>query len=345
VSDEPVQAERVRNLSPWAQWQLRLAATAVAHPVPDDPAAVTAWRSRIRGRLTDLLGRFPDPVPPDPELGEPVDCGSYTRTRVLFDAEDTMSVPAFLLAPRDRTEPGPAVLAIHGHGPGKAEVCAVDRPDATGDAPPGGDYAHRLAGAGHVVLAPDLRGFGERADWQPPDRYQCDVNLVHAFAAGYHPLTQNLHDLVVALDVLEQHPLVDPDRIGVVGFSYGATMALFLAAWDPRVRAAVVSGYLSSWLAAHRVPWNLCGSQVLPGMLGELEHAEVAALVAPRPMLVETGTDDPIFPLDAATATVADLARVYGALHAPAGALVHDVFDGDHRWHGAAAGPFLERWL
>jgi dienelactone hydrolase len=154
-----------------------------------------------------------------------------------------------------------------------------------------------------------------------------------------------LFDMRCALDVLAAHDLVDADRLGAVGFSYGATTTLFLAAIDTRVRAAVVSGYLSSWHAAHTVPWNMCGSQVLPGLLGAFEHVDVAALVAPRPVLVETGRDDPIFPLAAASATVGALQRVYDETGAPEGALVHHVFDGGHEWDGAPMTDFLDRWL
>jgi len=162
--------------------------------------------------------------------------------------------------------------------------------------------------------------------------------------AGISPLTQNLWDLARGLDVLSDHPLVDPARVGMVGLSLGGTMTLFLAAWDERVAAAVVSGFFSSWAEAHKVPWNMCGSQVLPGMLGRLEHLDLAALVAPRPLLVETGTDDAIFPVAAARDAVAPLTRVYEHFDA-ADRLEHDVFDGDHQWHGTRAYPFLDRWL
>ena len=198
-----------------------------------------------------------------------------------------MSVPAYLLVPDGRRTPGTAVLAVHGHGPGKSRVCGTEPDD-----PPGGDYAAQLARRGHVVLAPDLRCFGERADWNPPDHYGCDTNLVHQVMGGWSPLTQNLWDLGRSLDVLEDHPLVDPTRIGMVGFSYGGTVTLFLAALDPRVAVAVVSGYFSSWAEAHKVPWNMCGSQVLVGMLGQMEHADLGALVAPRPLLVQSGDQD-----------------------------------------------------
>ncbi|HEY6624383.1 MAG TPA: alpha/beta fold hydrolase [Acidimicrobiales bacterium] len=331
---------RWRNFSPWYQWVSRLNQIVQVDPLPEGVGdRFEEWRVRRRSRLQGLLGPSPGRVPLDLEVTERVAEDGYRRDRVVFDTEDTMAVPAYLLVPDDRQAPGAAVLAVHGHGPGKTLVCGLDTTEA-----PNGDYARQLAQRGFVVLAPDLRCFGERADWSPPDHYRCDTNLVHATMAGWSPLTQNLWDLARCLDVLEDHPLVDPARIGVAGLSYGGTLSLFLAALDDRVTAAVVSGYFSSWAESHKMPFNMCGSQVLPGMLGQLEHVDLGALVSPRPLLIETGTDDPLFPLAAATESVARLRPVYEALGAP-DALVHDVFEGDHQWHGDLAYPFLERWL
>ena len=330
---------RTRNFSNWAYWRLHLERIAVAEtPLPADDEA---WRARTRSELVARLGPHPSPVPLDPETTEEVDCGDYTRSRIVFDVEDTMSVPAFLLVPHARVgaAPGPAILAIHGHGPGKSYVCGVEQGG------PGDDYAHVLASLGYVVLAPDLRGFGERRDWMPDGKYHCDWDLVCATMAGVVPLERNIWDLSRALDLLCSHPLVDPDRVGAAGLSYGATCTLFLAALDERVRVAIVSGYLSSWREAHKVPWNMCGSQVMPGQLGVLEHVDVAALIAPRPLLAESGTDDDIFPVAAARETIDRLRPLYERLGAPAGALRHDVFEGDHRWYGVTAPAFLGRWL
>ena len=333
----PSRVTRTRNFSNWAYWRLHLDRVAE----PPAPADVGAWRNGTRARLDALLGAHPPAVPLDLETTEEIDCGDYTRGRIVFDTEATMSVPAYLLVPHARRDGahGPAVLAVHGHGPGKSLVCGVERGG------PGDDYAHALASLGYVVLAPDLRGFGERADWMPEGKYECDWDLVCATMAGVVPLERNLWDLGRCLDVLSTHPLVDPTRIAVAGLSYGGTCTLFLAALDERVRCAIVSGYLSSWRAAHNVPWNMCGSQVMPGQLGAIEHVDVAALVAPRPLLVESGTDDMIFPVGSARATVDRLRTLYAQLGAPAESVVHHVFDGDHQWHGAAAPAFLSRWL
>jgi dienelactone hydrolase len=331
---------RTRNFSNWAYWRLQLERVdGPGQPTPD--ADDDAWRARTRADLAARLGARPEPVPLDLEVTEAVDCGDYTRQRIVFDTEATMSVPAYLLVPHARRNaaPGAAVLAIHGHGPGKSLVCGIE-PGGPGD-----DYAHALASLGYVVLAPDLRGFGERADWMPPDKYHCDWDLVCATMAGVVPLERNLWDLQRALDGLCDHPLVDPARVAVAGLSYGGTCSLFLAALDDRVRVAVVSGYLSSWRAAHTIPWNMCGSQVMPGQLGAIEHVDVAALVAPRPLLVESGTDDMIFPVASARATVEQLRALYDRLGAPPDAIVHDVFAGEHRWHGTEVPAFLERWL
>lgn len=291
---------------------------------PGPPAEVASWRAVTRATLEELLGRWPDPAELAPEIIEERELpDGGVEQAVHFDAEPTMSVPATLLVPpgEDRR---PAVLAIHGHGPGRVE--AIE------------GWGRQLARAGFVVLAPDLRGFGERSEGVWDGKEWCDLNAVAATMAGRSPLTQNLWDLRRSLDLLADHDRVDPDRLGAVGFSYGATCTLFLAALDERVGAAVVSGFFSSWQSAHRVPSNMCGSQVLPAMLGRLEHGDLGALIAPRALLVESCRDDPLFDWRVAAEEVDHLR----ALGMP---VEHRIHDGDHHWVGDGVVEFLVRHL
>jgi dienelactone hydrolase len=332
-----------RNFSSWRWFRRNLEQTAVDDPCPfdDDAAAIAAWKTRFASRLRTTLGPTPAPVPLAVEVLDSVDCGSYQRDHVVYDSEEFMSVPAYLLVPHDRqtASPGPAVLAVHGHGPGKAEACGVVEPND----PPNG-YGHALAERGYVVLAPDLRTFGERSEWNPPDIYACNLQLVQASMLGYMPLALDLWDLARGLDLLAEHPLVDPARIGMVGLSFGATCTLFLAALDERVAAAVVCCYFNAWQDCAPIPWNMCGSQVAPGIVNAFDHADLAAAVAPRPLLVVNGTEDDIFPVDAAVREMTKVRAVYDTLGASA-RVDHDVFDGGHRWNNDRAWPFLDRFL
>jgi dienelactone hydrolase len=330
-----------RNYSSWRWFRRNIEQVVVNEPCPvsSNASAITAWQTRFATRLKTTLGPTPSAVPLAVEVLDSVDCGSYRRDHVVFDSEAFMSVPAYLLVPHDRTSLGPAVLAVHGHGPGKDETCQVVESKDHENA-----YGHALAERSYVVLAPDLRTFGERAEWNPPDIYACNLQLVQASMLGYVPLALDLWDLARGLDLLSEHPLVDPARIGMVGLSFGATCTLFLAALDDRVAAAVVSGYFNAWRDCAVVPWNMCGSQVAPGIVSAFDHADVAAAVAPRPLLVENGTEDDIFPADAARREMTKVRAVYDTLGA-SDRLDHDVFEGGHRWNGSLAFPFLDSVL
>jgi hypothetical protein len=76
---------------------------------------------------------------------------------------------------------------------------------------------------------------------------------------------------------------------------------------------------------------------VLPGMVDELDHSSLAALIAPRRLILENAEDDLIFPLDAARASIA----ASGA----AGSIQLFVIDGDHRFDGTESLPALVQVL
>ena len=209
---EPVRPQRRRNFSPWAYWQLQLAETAPPEPCPVDDLArgFDGYRERARDRLDGAARRMAGAGAARPRGARARRRAARTRaTASCSTAKRRCRCPRTCSCRTSAPSPGPAVLAIHGHGAGKSMVCGLDRGDEELRAEIDGyhgDYAHQLACRGYVVLAPDLRGFGERADWNPPERYQCDWNLVSATIAGANPLTQNLWDLRCALDVLARAP-------------------------------------------------------------------------------------------------------------------------------------------
>jgi hypothetical protein len=88
----------------------------------------------------------------------------------------------------------------------------------------------------------------------------------------------------------------------------------------------------------------MCGSQILPGMRTLCDFGDVAALIAPRALLVESGLADPIFPIDDARAAFDVARRAYRLLGVPERG-EHRVFEGGHRFDGERTYTFVDAWL
>ncbi len=309
-----------------------------------------AWKEEFGARLRECLGSFPEPCELEPEVIESVEEGSYVREKVLFNSEPDMAVVAYVLVPKDikAGERRPAILACHGHGHGKDDVCGIDHGEqrrVSTIADLNYDYARQFAERGYVVIAPDWRGFGERKlGGERGGKDSCDLLFMKGMLLGQNLLTLNIWDAMCSLTYLESRPEVDPERIGIAGLSYGGTMALFTAALDERVRCAVVSGYLSSFRSFALGLGNFCGAQIPIGLLKYGDISDVGCLIAPTPLLIESGTQDTGFPIEASREAAAAVRRGYEAAGAPERYDV-DEFVGSHRWSGAKAYDWVERWL
>ncbi|MBW3622946.1 MAG: alpha/beta fold hydrolase [Armatimonadetes bacterium] len=308
------------------------------------PDGIEDWRShaaRLRVELTKLLGGFPARRGLlNLRMEEPERFDGYTRRYVVFDSEPGVSVPAYLYLP-DAPGMHRAVLALHGHGRGKDDVAGVseNEPSWPNVAEHQYDYARRFAERGYVVLAPDARCFGERGR----DGMDCGWAFKAALLMGQTLVGWRVWDAFRALDLLQSLPEVDPNRIACVGLSWGGTHTLYTAALDRRVKVAVVSGYFSTFKDV-LIDKNSCACQYIPGILKLADLPELIALAAPRPLLIQNGTDDPLYTLEVVKAQFARVKRLYERLGAPEKVDL-DLFEGGHRWNGAKAYEWVDRWL
>ena len=343
--------ERVRNLSIGEYFLRRYERTPRSFAFKATNAEeFEVWKREFAERVSQCLEPFPEPTDPDPEVIEVVDEGDYWREKVIFNSEPDMSVIAYVLIPKD-VAPGerrPAVLAAHGHGGGKDDVCGIghgesERVDRIASL--NYDYARQFALRGYVVIAPDWRAFGERrAGGATPSKDVCDLLEDKALLFGQNLLTLNVWDARCAISYLQSRPDVDPERIGCAGLSYGGTMTLFTTVTDQRVKCAVVSGYLNRFDSFALGKGHFCGAQLPIGLLEYGEMEDVACLIAPRPLLIESATGDSVFPIEASRRASEAVRRAYAAAGVPERFDV-DEFDGAHEWSGRKAYDWMARWL
>ncbi len=317
-------------------------------------AEARKWRSRALAKTRDLLGECPEWVQLQAETVESVDAGSYVRHKVIFDSDPHSSVPAYMLIPKDLSEPAPALLCLHGHGPGKDVVAGVTDADAchTKQAKRRAidqhnyDYARQFAEKGYITLTFDFRCFGERADAPCPARGRdpCNPHFMCGTLLGINLLALNVHDTIRALDYLAERPEVDGGRIGCMGLSLGGAMTMWTAALDKRIAAAVISGYMCEFERFALRERELCGSQVVPALRRYFDTCDIAALIAPRPLLIQSGTQNEDYPIESARRVFEKLERAYRAWGKPR-CLSHDVFDGGPQFHSETAFEWFDTWL
>ncbi|WME22518.1 dienelactone hydrolase family protein [Brachybacterium sp. GU-2] len=276
-----------------------------------------------RERLRILLGLEPTTtegrlaeVPPAPSDGGPVEvqllapCG---EPGVEPDADPDV-IPAFLLRPDPERDTGAGVVLIAGHGRGIDDLVATDPADEYHDA-----LALKLGRAGLTVLCPEMVSFGRRrvppppggAPWAPEEK-TCEIDAARHLLRGRPVMGRRVADARAAVQALRALPGVDPERVAVAGGSGGGAVALLLAAVDETVAAALVATYFSSF-AASIASIRHCPCNIVPGLLPGLEMADIAALIAPRALVIEAGECDHIFPIAATREAFAQLGPVWEA--------------------------------
>ena len=218
----------------------------------------------------------------------------YRVTLTLLDC-----IPFWgLLFVTDEQEKKPLVIASHG-GLGTPELVSGILPGGSANY---NDMVWRVMQYGANVFAPQLLLWDPKV-YKVTDagnggtdamRHDKDIRLKQ-FGSSITAI--ELHSIERALDWLVTEPFVDADRIGMVGLSYGGFYTLFAAAADTRIRASVSSCFFNDRTAHCWEDWTWMNSG------NTFSDVETAALVYPRSICLQVGTNDPLFNIDAARET------------------------------------------
>lgn len=282
-------AERARHArQAAARRQLAQAARAVSAECLADVRTAEDWhrrRSEIRRQLRTMLGLepLPDRTPLAPEARGALDRPGYRIEKWVFQPMPGMHATANFYLPAAARGPVPCILYLCGH---RAHPCGAKT-----------QYQDRFLwypAHGFACLVLDSLNCGE-----VPGLHHGTQNLNRPdwLSRGYTPAGVEVWSAMRALDYLETRPEVDGRRIGATGISGGGVMTTFLAALDERIQAAApsCSAYTVGDQATHaRFAWQ-CDCTFYPNW-HRVDYPAVAALVAPRPLLLTNGRKDRIFP-------------------------------------------------
>ncbi|MEO7141953.1 MAG: hypothetical protein ABI165_00450, partial [Bryobacteraceae bacterium] len=341
---------------------------------------VEEWRARGRAEVQRTLSYAPKRSALDLKVHSVVKRSGYEIRVVSFAGSRHYRVPAFLLVPTAGKGPYPGVVALHDHGGwfyhGKEKLVRMDGEHASlkgfrehyyG----GRAYADEMAKRGFVVLVPDAIYWGERRLQykQPPPEMQKAVAGLRPEQVEYvQAMNGFLRDQVgefntwlgfcgtswlgivnfddrASVDVLGGLPEVDPRRIGCLGLSGGGYRSTYLTGMEPRIRASVISGWMTSLPTALEITHSVhVGLFDAFGLHAHLDHPDVASLAAPDcSIFVQDCAQDKLFTHGGMQAAADKIGDVYADLKHPE-RFQSKFYDVPHQFNVQMQGEAFE-WL
>lgn len=257
-------------------------------------AALAAFdEERARKEFAFMMGLDPMPerTPLNVTVTKTVDEHPEFIVECLhFQSSPGLYVTGNLYRPKKQEGKLPGILYVCGHG--KVKIDGVAYGNKT-------HYRHHpawFARHGYVCLAVDTIQLGE-IEGLHHGLYR--AGMWWWSSRGYTPAGVEAWNGIRALDLLQSRDEVDSERLGVTGRSGGGATSWWVAALDKRIKAAVPVAGITS-LRNHVVDDCIEGHCDCMFMLNtrRWDFAQVAALVAPRPLLISNTDKDRIFPLD-----------------------------------------------
>jgi cephalosporin-C deacetylase-like acetyl esterase len=306
------------------------------------------WQKEFYDELKQLLGWWPERVPLEAERIEVTHHQDYTAEKVVFQSEKYATVSAVVLIPRGCTGKVPAVICLHGHGPGKRIPLGAYENEQEKELIVAGerDYAIQAVKEGYVSISIDMRAFGEAKnpeDAEEAGRSSCRSATLHSFMLGRTMVGERVWDVMRTIDYLETRPEIDPDKIICMGQSGGGTITLFSAALEPRISNAIVSCYFCTFKDSIMSIYH-CEDNYVPGILRLGEMYDIAGLIAPRPLMIVAGQEDPIFPIEGVDYAYSQLEKIYSAAGV-SDRLSRYVGSGGHRFYKEKVWEWVKKWL
>jgi dienelactone hydrolase len=308
------------------------------------------WQKQARNKLIELIGGFPaSRVSLRPQILEKREFGTYTREKIIFQSRENLSVFGYLLLPKNLSKPVPLVVCLPGHGRGCDDIVGISEDGTQRETKAGysRDFALQVVEHGYAAFAIEQMAFGCRRDEAARKKGQgqssCQPAAGAALLFGQTMIGWRVWDVMRAIDYLNTRPEIDRLRIATMGISGGGTASFFSAALDERIKVGVVSGYFNTFRDCI-LSLSHCIDNYVPGILNYFEMYDITGLIAPRCLFVESGTRDPIFPVEASKKAFVKAQHIY-EVFGVSEKIGREIFEGEHVFHGQGAFEFLKKWL
>ena len=291
----------------------------------------------------EVIGRFPSStLPLNPRTRQSHDKEKWAGYDVVLDVWPDVFAWGVLLLPKDLKPGERRAVVVCQHGlEGVPEDTITQDPKASGY-PAYKGFASRLAERGFVVFAP-------HNPYRGRDNFRVLQRQANVLGKSLFSIILEQHNRI--LDWLSEQPFVDPKRIGFYGLSYGGKTAMRVPSLLDRYALSICSADFNEWIRKNATvdsPYSYMFTfeyEMPEFNLGNtFNYAEMAALIAPRPFMVERGHNDGVAPDEWVAHEYARVRRFYDQLGIGDRTEI-EFFNGPHTINGVGTFRFLHRHL
>ncbi|MHB1426158.1 MAG: alpha/beta hydrolase family protein [Gemmataceae bacterium] len=288
----------------------------------------------------EVIGKLPvSTLPMNPQTRQIYDEPKWKGYEVTLDLYPDVFAYGILLLPKDLKagEKRPIVVCQHGLEGRPTDVCNPKERSKYYNS-----FGAQLAERGYIVYAPQNPYIGQ-------DKFRVLQRKANPLGLSLFSFIVRQHERT--LDWLAALPHVDPERMAFYGLSYGGKTAMRVPALLPRYCLSICSGDFNEWIRKnvsldYPSSYMFSGEYEMPEFnLGHtFNYAEMAALIAPRPFMVERGHDDGVGVDEWIAYEYAKVRRLYSRLKIPERTEI-EFFAGGHEIHGQGTFRFLQKHL
>lgn len=274
------------------------------------------WKKEIKEKFLELIGynRVKSNASDlNFEIEKETQKDGYKQIRFTIESEKNCIVPVYVLIPDTGKTKYPVAITMQGHSSGFHNSIGEPKNEKENDYALGrGQFAVQAVKRGYIAVAIEQRAMGEQ---RPLEHLRsmsqmCGYEAMTAIMMGRTLIAERVWDISRVIDALSNFPQCNLNDIFITGNSGGGTVSYYAACIDERIKLSAPSCAVCTYKGSILNIFH-CACNYIPDAFNWFEMGDLSCMIAPRKLLVISGKDDVIFPIDEAKKAFSTIEEIF----------------------------------
>ena len=294
---------------------------------------LSCHKEKCREKLKELLGwdTFKE-CKPNLQILKEDTVNGYKHIHFIVQTEEGYYANCHLLLPNDMEGKKPLCVGLQGHVSGAHLSLAQQRYeyDETYIKEQKSDFCIQAVNNGYIGLAIEQRAFGDNTGREESGGTHCHYNAIQALLLGRTLIGERVWDVMQVTKAVKEKfsHIITMENSVIIGESGGGTATYYSACliddFDIYIPGVAVCSFKDSIIDIEHCPCNY-----IPSIAKYFDMGDMASMIAPKKLIIESATNDRWFPIEGAKKAYREIERIYKAQNAENNCIMV-IGEGDH---------------